>query len=61
MFNQYGVILVNPAKFATVKKDFGQSFIDWILSPEGQTNIGNYKIEGQQLFFPTLTRRRLDR
>lgn len=52
MFNQYGVILVNPAKFATVKKDFSQSFIDWILSPEGQTNIGNYKIEGQQLFFP---------
>jgi tungstate transport system substrate-binding protein len=52
MFNQYGVILVNPAKHPHVKKDFGQAFIDWLVSPEGQRAIANYKINGQQLFFP---------
>jgi tungstate transport system substrate-binding protein len=52
LFNQYGVILVNPAKHAHVKKDFGQAFIDWLVSPEGQKAIADYKIGGQQLFFP---------
>ena len=52
LFNQYGIMLVNPTKHAHVKKDFGQSFVDWIISEEGQTAIASYKIEGQQLFFP---------
>jgi tungstate transport system substrate-binding protein len=52
LFNQYGVILVNPAKHPNVKKDLGQTFIDWIVSPEGQAAIGSYKIDGEQLFFP---------
>jgi tungstate transport system substrate-binding protein len=52
LFNQYGIILVNPAKHAHVKKDLGQQFIDWVISPEGQNAIRSYKIEGQQLFFP---------
>jgi tungstate transport system substrate-binding protein len=52
LFNQYGVILVNPAKHASVKKDLGQTFIDWIVSKEGQQAIADYKIGGEQLFFP---------
>ena len=52
LFNQYGVILVNPAKHPNVKKDLGQAFIDWLVSDEGQKAIAAYKIEGQQLFFP---------
>src|SRR5215468_8091045 len=52
LFNQYGVILVNPEKFPHVKKDLGQAFIDYVLSPEGQKTIADYKIDGQQLFFP---------
>jgi tungstate transport system substrate-binding protein len=52
LFNQYGVMLVNPAKHAHVKKDFGQAFIDWLVSAEGQKAIADYKIGGQQLFFP---------
>jgi tungstate transport system substrate-binding protein len=55
LFNQYGVILVNPAKHAHVKKDAGQAFIDWIVSPEGQKAIADFKINGQQLFFPNAT------
>ncbi len=55
LFNQYGVILVNPQKHANVKKDLGQQFIDWITGPEGQRAIAAYKIEGQQLFFPNAT------
>src|SRR6185437_13006444 len=51
MFNQYGVMLVNPAKHPNVKKEFGQAFIDYLLSPEGQKAIANYKINGQQLFY----------
>lgn len=51
LFNQYGVILVNPAKHARVKKTDGQAFVDWILSPEGQKAIADYKINGEQLFF----------
>jgi tungstate transport system substrate-binding protein len=52
LFNQYGVILVNPAKHPHVKKEMGQAFIDWIVSNEGQQAIADYKINGQQLFFP---------
>src|SRR5262245_58696082 len=52
LFNQYGVILVNPAKHPSVKKELGQAFIDWLVSPEGQKAIADYKIDGQQLFFP---------
>jgi tungstate transport system substrate-binding protein len=52
LFNQYGIILVNPAKHPTVKKDLGQKFIDWVLSSEGQNAIKSYTINGQQLFFP---------
>ncbi len=52
LFNQYGVILVNPAKHPNVKKELGQQFIDYLISPEGQKVIEGYKIDGQQLFFP---------
>jgi tungstate transport system substrate-binding protein len=52
LFNQYGVILVNPNKHASVKKDLGQAFIDWLVSSEGHDAIRAYKIDGQQLFFP---------
>ena len=52
LFNQYGVILVNPAKHPSVKKDLGQAFIDWLVSSEGQDAIRAYQIDGQQLFFP---------
>jgi tungstate transport system substrate-binding protein len=55
MFNQYGVILVNPAKHAHVKKEAGQAFIDWIVSPEGQKATADYKVGGEQLFFPNAT------
>lgn len=55
LFNQYGVILVNPAKHAHVKKELGQQFIDWLISAEGQKAIADYKINGQQLFFPNAT------
>jgi tungstate transport system substrate-binding protein len=55
LFNQYGVILVNPAKHPNVKKAEGQAFIDWIVSPEGQKAIADYKINGNQLFFPNAT------
>ena len=57
MFNQYGVILVNPEKFPSVKKDLGQAFVDWLISLEGQGVIANYKIDGQQLFFPNAERK----
>jgi len=52
LFNQYGVMLVNPAKHPSVKKDLGQAFVDWVISPEGQKTIAEYKIGGEQLFFP---------
>jgi tungstate transport system substrate-binding protein len=52
LFNQYGVILVNPAKHANVKKELGQTFIDWLVGPDGQRTIADYKIGGEQLFFP---------
>ena len=52
LFNQYGVMLVNPEKHPHVKKALGQAFIDWLVSPEGQNAIADYKINGQELFFP---------
>lgn len=52
LFNQYGIMLVNPAKHPNVKKDLGRAFVDWIVSVEGQNAIRSYKIDGQQLFFP---------
>jgi tungstate transport system substrate-binding protein len=52
LFNQYGIILVNPQKHPSVKQELGQAFIDWVVSAEGQNAIRAYKIEGQQLFFP---------
>lgn len=52
LFNQYGVILVNPEKHPRVKAEKGQAFVDWLTSSEGQKAIASYKIDGQQLFFP---------
>jgi tungstate transport system substrate-binding protein len=52
LFNQYGVMRVNPAKCPSVKKDLGQQFIDWLISPEGQKVIAGYKINGRRLFYP---------
>lgn len=52
LFNQYGVMLVNPTKCPSVKNDLGQQFIDFLISPEGQKIIAGYKINGQQLFYP---------
>ncbi|HET9668402.1 MAG TPA: extracellular solute-binding protein [Casimicrobiaceae bacterium] len=52
LFNQYGVMLVNPEKHPKVKKDLGQKFIDWLVSTRGQEVIASYKIDGEQLFFP---------
>ena len=56
LFNQYGVIAVNPAKHPHVKVDLAQKFIDWVISPAGQTVIASYKIGGEQLFFPNASR-----
>ena len=52
LFNQYGVMLVNPQKHPGVKKELGQQFIDWLVSAEGQKAIADYKINGEQLFYP---------
>ena len=52
LFNPYGVILVNPKRFPHVKEKEGNTFIDWLISPEGQDAIASYKINGDQLFFP---------
>jgi len=52
LFNQYGVMLVNPGKHPSVKRVDGQAFIDWLVSPEGQKAIREYKIGGEQLFYP---------
>ena len=52
LFNQYGVMLVNPQKHPRVKKDLGQKFIDWLVSKRGQDVIASYAIDGEQLFFP---------
>jgi tungstate transport system substrate-binding protein len=56
LFNQYGVILVNPAKHPHVKQADGQKFIDWVVSEAGQRVIADYKIGGEQLFFPNAKR-----
>jgi tungstate transport system substrate-binding protein len=55
LFNQYGVMLVNPAKHSGVKAKDGQAFVDWLVSPAGQTAIADYKVGGEQLFFPNAT------
>jgi tungstate transport system substrate-binding protein len=52
LFNQYGVMLVNPARHPDVKTKEGQAFIDWLISPDGQKTIADYKVGGEQLFFP---------
>ena len=52
LFNQYGVMVVNPAKHPHVKKELAQAFVDWVVSPAGQAAIAAYKIGGEQLFFP---------
>jgi tungstate transport system substrate-binding protein len=52
LFNQYGIMLVNPEKHPTVKKVLGQEFIDYLISPVGQRDIASYKLDGQQLFYP---------
>jgi tungstate transport system substrate-binding protein len=52
LFNQYGIMLVNPSKHAHVKAAEGQAFIDWLISPEGQKTIAGHKVGGEQLFFP---------
>ena len=52
LFNQYGVMLVNPARHPSVKQELGRRFIDWLVSPDGQGTIAAYKINGEQLFFP---------
>jgi tungstate transport system substrate-binding protein len=57
LYNQYSVILVNPDKHPTVKKVLGQKFIDWVISPAGQKAIADYKINGEQLFFPNAGQR----
>ncbi|MEO8104319.1 MAG: substrate-binding domain-containing protein, partial [Betaproteobacteria bacterium] len=56
LFNQYGVMLVNPVKHPHVKKEMGMQFIGWITSVEGQAAIAAYKIAGQQLFFPNFVK-----
>uniref|UniRef100_UPI00355A3B99 substrate-binding domain-containing protein n=1 Tax=Piscinibacter sp. TaxID=1903157 RepID=UPI00355A3B99 len=52
LFNQYGVMVVNPEKHPHVKKDLAQAFVDWVVSPAGQATIASYQIGGEQLFFP---------
>jgi tungstate transport system substrate-binding protein len=52
LFNQYGVMVVNPARHPHVKADLARAFVDWVVSPAGQAAIGAYKIGGEPLFFP---------
>ena len=52
LFNQYGIILVNPARHPNVKADLARRFVDWVLSEEGQAAIASFEVDGQQLFFP---------
>jgi tungstate transport system substrate-binding protein len=52
LFNQYGVMVVNPAKHPHVKQADAQKFVDWITSAAGQATVADYKIGGEQLFFP---------
>ena len=55
LFNQYGVIVVNPAKHSHVRTELAQAFADWVVSAPGQATIAGYKIGGEQLFFPNAT------
>ncbi|MBN8487951.1 MAG: substrate-binding domain-containing protein [Burkholderiales bacterium] len=57
LFNQYGVMLVNPTRHPHVKTELGKTFVDWVVSPEGQAQIAGYKIGGEQLFFPNAAAR----
>ena len=57
LFNQYGIVLVNPDRHPGVKADLGRQFVDWLLSGEGQAAIASYKVDGRQLFFPNAGRR----
>jgi tungstate transport system substrate-binding protein len=57
LFNQYGVIVVNPARHPHVKADMAQAFSDWVVSPDGQATIAQYKIGGEQLFFPNAAKK----
>ena len=57
LFNQYGVILVNPKRHPHVKAEAGQRFINWLVSAEGQATIAGYKIGGEQLFFPNAVKK----
>jgi tungstate transport system substrate-binding protein len=52
LFNQYGVILVNPTTHPHVRANAGQRFIDWLIGPDGQAAIASYMLDGQQVFFP---------
>ena len=52
LFNQYGVIVVNPARHPHAKKDLAQAFADWVVAPAGQAAVASYRIGGEQLFFP---------
>ena len=56
LFNQYGVMVVNPAKHPHVKQADAQKFVDWVTSVAGQANIAEYKIGGEQLFFPNASK-----
>ena len=56
LFNQYGVMIVSPQKHPHVKATEAQKFVDWVISPEGQSTIASYRIDGQQLFFPNAER-----
>ena len=56
LFNQYGVMVVNPARHAHVKAALAQQFADWVVSPAGQAAIAGYRIDGEQLFFPNAAR-----
>jgi tungstate transport system substrate-binding protein len=56
LFNQYGVIVVNPARHPHTKVDLAQQFADWLVSPAGQKAIADYRIGGEQLFFPNAKR-----
>jgi tungstate transport system substrate-binding protein len=58
LFNQYGVMLVSADKHPHVKTEAGQAFVDWLISDEGQSAIADYKIDGQQLFFPNASESR---
>ena len=55
LFNQYGVMVVNPARHRHVKALEAQKFVDWVISPAGQAAIASYRIGGEQLFFPNAT------